>query len=55
MERLIPLILIALAVWFWLRARKKTAAYMASYENPAPRDRDGGDDARRDPPAPGTT
>ncbi|MFE9724639.1 hypothetical protein ACFYQ5_13890 [Streptomyces sp. NPDC005794] len=50
MARLIPLILIALAVWFWLRARRKTAAYMASYEHPACGDRDG--DERRDPPAP---
>ncbi|MEU2678868.1 hypothetical protein ABZ638_18495 [Streptomyces sp. NPDC007107] len=51
MARLIPLILIALAVWFWLRARRKTAAYMASYERPA--DRSGeGDEQRRDPPAP---
>ena len=40
MARLIPLILIALAVWFWLRARKKTAAYMSAYEP--------GHDARRD-------
>lgn len=33
MARLIPIILIGLAVWFWLRARKKTAAYMAAYES----------------------
>ncbi|MFJ8755059.1 hypothetical protein ACIREO_38010 [Streptomyces sp. NPDC102441] len=52
MARLIPLILIALAVWFWLRARRKTAAYMASYENPSARDRDGEGDEHRDPPAP---
>ncbi|MFC8230592.1 hypothetical protein [Streptomyces sp. NPDC057287] len=50
MARLVPLILIALAVWFWLRARRKTAAYMSSYESPAGRDREG--DERRDPPAP---
>ncbi|MEV8230715.1 hypothetical protein AB0P41_32515 [Streptomyces sp. NPDC079167] len=50
MARLIPLILIALAIWFWLRARKKTAAYMASYEDPAPRGRDG--DERREPRSP---
>ncbi|MFB4422326.1 hypothetical protein C5F59_014690 [Streptomyces sp. QL37] len=50
MARLIPLILIALAVWFWLRARRKTAAYMASYEPRAGGDREG--DERRDPPAP---
>ncbi|MFE6936452.1 hypothetical protein ACFVDT_30965 [Streptomyces sp. NPDC057699] len=62
MARLIPLILIALAVWFWLRARRKTAAYMASYESPAGGDREAGPDGaagpdreageRRDPPAP---
>ncbi|MDQ0794340.1 hypothetical protein [Streptomyces sp. B1I3] len=46
MTRLIPLVLMALALWFWLRARKKTAAYMAGREAPeAPRD-------HRDPPAP---
>ncbi|MFG2592189.1 hypothetical protein OG379_24490 [Streptomyces sp. NBC_01166] len=50
MARLIPLILIALAVWFWLRARRKTAAYMASYESQAGGGREG--DERRDPPAP---
>ncbi|MEU0130146.1 MULTISPECIES: hypothetical protein [unclassified Streptomyces] len=50
MTRLIPLVLIALAVYFWLRARRKTAAYMASYEHPAPASGDGGE--RRDPPAP---
>ncbi|MFF5726112.1 hypothetical protein [[Kitasatospora] papulosa] len=50
MARLIPLILIGLAVFFWLRARRKTAAYMASYEYPAGADREG--DERRDPPAP---
>ncbi|MEK8144664.1 hypothetical protein NKH18_32420 [Streptomyces sp. M10(2022)] len=37
-----PLILIALAVWFWLRARRKTAAYMAAYES------DDGAGGRRD-------
>ncbi|MFD5869594.1 hypothetical protein [Streptomyces sp. NPDC060322] len=41
MARLIPLILIALAVWFWLRARRKTASYLASYESPAAKDREG--------------
>ncbi|MFI8002139.1 hypothetical protein [Streptomyces sp. NPDC086010] len=50
MARLIPLVLIALAVWFWLRARKKTSAYMASYESPS-RGTDGSGE-RRDPPAP---
>ncbi|MFF4244200.1 hypothetical protein ACFYY2_06965 [Streptomyces sp. NPDC001822] len=51
MARLIPLVLIALALWFWLRARKKTAAYMASYESPSRgTDTDGGGE-RRDPPA----
>jgi hypothetical protein len=50
MARLIPLILIALAVWFWLRARRKTAAYMASYESRTGGDREG--DERRDPQAP---
>ncbi|CAM5432545.1 hypothetical protein [Streptomyces atroolivaceus] len=50
MARLIPVILIALAVYFWLRARRKTAAYMASYEHPAGGNREG--DERRDPPAP---
>ncbi|WP_327115294.1 hypothetical protein OG206_12385 [Streptomyces sp. NBC_01341] len=49
MARLIPLVLIALAVWFWLRARKKTATYMASYEAPS-RGTDGGGE-RREPPA----
>ncbi|MEV0006672.1 hypothetical protein [Streptomyces sp. NPDC047973] len=34
MARLIPLILIALAVWLWLRARRKTDAYMTSYGSP---------------------
>ncbi|MFI2778400.1 hypothetical protein [Streptomyces sp. ALB3] len=48
MARLIPIVLIALAVWFWVRARRKTAAYMASYENPAGGHRDG---ERREPPA----
>ncbi|MCX5410476.1 hypothetical protein [Streptomyces sp. NBC_00059] len=50
MERLIPLILLGLAVFFWLRARRKTAAYLASYESPAAGVREG--DERRDPPAP---
>ncbi|MFE7753354.1 hypothetical protein [Streptomyces sp. NPDC057428] len=50
MARLIPLVLIALALWFWLRARKKTAAYMDSYESP-PRGA-GERDERRDPPGP---
>ncbi|HWU08407.1 MAG TPA: hypothetical protein VN520_18845 [Streptomyces sp.] len=50
MARLIPLILIALAVWFWVRARRKTAAYMASYEHPGGTVREDGE--RRDPPAP---
>ncbi|MFH9617557.1 hypothetical protein ACH4MM_28155 [Streptomyces pratensis] len=50
MERLIPIVLIALAVWFWVRARRKTAAYMASYEHPAGVRREG--DERREPPAP---
>lgn len=35
MARLIPLVMIALAVWLWLRARRKTAAYMASHESAA--------------------
>ncbi|MEU9362912.1 hypothetical protein AB0D35_33230 [Streptomyces sp. NPDC048301] len=43
MARLIPLILIALAVWLWLRARRKTDAYMASYGSPA-RDAHGKDE-----------
>ncbi|MFF9685024.1 hypothetical protein [Streptomyces sp. NPDC014623] len=47
MARLIPIVLIALALWFWVRARRKTSAYMASYEHPAG---EGGE--RRDPPAP---
>ncbi|GGY76387.1 hypothetical protein [Streptomyces nitrosporeus] len=54
MERLIPLILLAAAVFLWLRARKKTAAYLAAYESashPAPdRAPDAGD--RPEPPAP---
>ncbi|MEU0135382.1 hypothetical protein ABZ172_15355 [Streptomyces sp. NPDC006296] len=50
MARLIPLILLGLAVFFWLRARRKTAAYLASYENPAGAQGEG--DERRDPPAP---
>lgn len=41
MTRLIPLILIALGIWFWLRAKRKTAAYMAAHES-------GGHDVRRD-------
>ncbi|MEU5717940.1 hypothetical protein AB0G71_19505 [Streptomyces sp. NPDC020403] len=49
MTRLIPLVLIALALWFWLRARRKTAAYMASYEAPEA-NRDHRD--HREPPAP---
>ncbi|MFF5895021.1 hypothetical protein ACFY8O_03740 [Streptomyces argenteolus] len=58
MARLIPLILIALAVFFWLRARRKTAAYMASYENPAGspgthrEPQAGSPGERQDPPAP---
>jgi hypothetical protein len=28
MTRLIPLIMIALGIYFWLRARRKTAAYL---------------------------
>ncbi|WP_203631269.1 hypothetical protein [Streptomyces halstedii] len=40
MARLIPLVLIGLAVFFWLRTRKKTTEYLASYESgeqgPAP-------------------
>ncbi|MFE4453821.1 hypothetical protein [Streptomyces sp. NPDC056796] len=56
MARLIPLILLGLAVFFWLRARRKTADYLASYEYPAGADRAGDGrregDERRDPPAP---
>lgn len=55
MARLIPLILIGLAVFFWLRARRKTAAYMASYENPAGAHREppaGAPGEHREPPAP---
>lgn len=33
MARLIPLVLIGLAVFFWLRTRKKTTEYLASYES----------------------
>ncbi|MFG2432691.1 hypothetical protein [Streptomyces sp. NPDC048590] len=53
MARLIPLILIALAVWLWLRARRKTDAYMTSYGSPA-RDASGKDesDGRDGPQAP---
>ncbi|WP_199814632.1 hypothetical protein [Streptomyces sp. NRRL WC-3549] len=47
MARLIPLVLLGLAVYFWLRTRKKTAAYLASYESVDDPARD-----RRDPPAP---
>ncbi|MBV7670647.1 hypothetical protein STHAL_14370 [Streptomyces halstedii] len=40
MARLIPLVLLGLAVFFWLRTRKKTTEYLASYESgeqgPAP-------------------
>ncbi|MEU1126360.1 hypothetical protein ABZ371_23040 [Streptomyces sp. NPDC005899] len=50
MARLIPLVLIALALWFWFRARKKTAAYMDSYEAPEAHARDRHD--HRGPPAP---
>ncbi|MFI9492788.1 hypothetical protein ACIG8K_14605 [Streptomyces halstedii] len=35
MARLIPLVLIGLAVFFWLRTRKKTTGYLASYESGA--------------------
>ena len=31
MTRLIPIILIALGIWFWLRAKRKTDAYMAAH------------------------
>ncbi|MEU5659143.1 hypothetical protein ABZ802_26490 [Streptomyces sp. NPDC047737] len=54
MARLIPLILIGLAVFFWLRARRKTAAYMASYENPPGEHREppaGAPGEHREPPA----
>ncbi|MFE6189778.1 hypothetical protein ACFQ6U_35725 [Streptomyces sp. NPDC056465] len=50
MARLIPLILIALAVWFWLRARRKTAFYLSSYETPEAGGRK--DDEGRGPRAP---
>lgn len=52
MARLIPLILIGLAVFFWLRARRKTAAYMASYEYPAGAHREGDEVATLRPPRP---
>ncbi|WP_181493937.1 hypothetical protein [Streptomyces sp. SID8358] len=47
MARLIPLVLIGLAVFFWLRTRKKTSAYLDSSESVQDPDRD-----RRDPPSP---
>ncbi|MEV6792430.1 hypothetical protein AB0M87_10595 [Streptomyces sp. NPDC051320] len=36
MTRLIPLIMIALGIYFWLRARRKTAAYLERTADPGP-------------------